>query len=418
MRDVDRPSIYTIGSALKPPMKMRSQVYRRVWVGVFCLSASMVLAQSPQVQEAFERGALAMRNGRSADAEKAFREAVKLAPNLADAHLDLGLVLGREGKQEDAIASLRRSIELDPRLASAHMFLGVFLYQANRQEEAIEALNQDLVLDPKNGETLTWLGIVELAAGHPERAVGPLDRAAEITPNDLNLLEYRGKAHNLVARDSYAKMAQISPNSWQVHKVRAELYAEEEKHGDAIKEYEAAIQQEQRNPDLYEGLGDQYRQINELDAAQKAYARELDLSPQNPIAMYNLGSIDIDKGDHAAGVPLLEAMLERYRGAPVAEFYLGRGLAEAGKEAEAATRLEQSARADPESEVAKRSYYELARLYRKMQRPVDAERALREYNRLREAQDKKNAEKVQDWRKLNAPASGETRPATPATPIS
>ncbi len=400
------------GSWRRGAMRMKGYVRRWLVAVVCCISGSMVMAQTGAVQGAFQRGAAAMREGRSADAEKAFRDAVKLAPDLADAHLDLGLVLGREGKQEEAVAALRRAIELDPKLPSAHMFLGVFLYQANRRDEAIAALNQELQIDPKNGEALTWMGIVELAAGHPERATGAFDRAAEITPNDLNLLEYRGKAHSQVARDSYARMAQINPNSWQVHKVQAELYADEERHADAIKEYQAAIAQEQRNPDLYEGLGDEYRKLNQLEQAKQAYAKELDLSPQNPIAMYNLGSTDVDLGDHAAGVPLLHAMLERYRGAPVAEYYLGRGLAAEGREAEAAESLERSVKNDPESEIAKRSYYELARLYRKMQRPAEAERALHEYNRLREAQDKRNAEKVQDWRKLGAATAGEGKPSS------
>ncbi len=374
--------------------------------GLCCAVVAAMQAQSPQVQEAFQRGAVAMHNGRAADAEQAFREAVKLAPSLPEAHLDLGLALEREGKGEEAIASLKKALELDPKLPSAHMFLGVFLYQANRRDEAVEALHQELALDPKNAEALTWLGIVELAGGHPELAVEPLDRAAEISPNDLNLLEYRGKAHSQVARDSYAKMAQIDPNSWQVHKVKAELFAEDDKHADAVKEYELAIRQQERNADLYEGIGDEYRAMNDLDRAQKAYAKELELSPQNPIAMYNLGSTDVDRGDYAAGVPLLEAMLERYRGVPVAEYYLGRGLAGGGKDAEAAERLEHSAQASPESEIAKRSYYELARLYRKLQRPADADKALQEYNRLREAQDKKNAQQVQDWRKLSANGAG------------
>ena len=388
---------------------MRRSGYGYRWAAAGLLwvaGVGFAWGQSAEVQAAFQRGAAAMRAGRSADAESAFREAVRLAPGLPDAHLDLGLVLGREGKQDEAVASLKKAIELDPKLPSAHMFLGIFLYQANRQEEAIAALERELERDPKSGEALMWMGIAELSAGHPERAVGPFDRAAEISPNDLTLLEYRGKAHSLVAQASYAKMAQINPNAWQVHKVQAELYASEDKYAESIKEYEAAIGQEQRNPDLYEGLGDQYRQMNELEPAQKAYAKELELSPENPIAMYNLGSTDIDLGEHAAGVPLLEAMLERYRGAPVAEYYLGRGLAAEGKEPEAAVRLERSAKAAGAGEISKRSYYELARLYRKMQRPGDADAAMREYNRLREAEEKSNAQKVQDWRKLagQAPA--------------
>lgn len=383
-------------------MKKTSKARRLLAAGLLCCAATGSQGQSSQVQEAFQRGALAMHNGRVADAERAFRDAVKLAPSMPDAHLDLGLALGREGKSTEAIASLERAVALDPKMPSAHMFLGIFLYQANRRDEAVKALQEEITLDPKNAEAMTWLGIVELAAGRPERAVVPFDRAAEISPNDLNLLEYRGKAHSQVARDSYAKMAQIDPNSWQVHKVRAELLAEDDKHTDAVKEYEAAIRGEARNADLYEGLGDEYRQMNDLEQARRVYAKELELNPLNPIAMYNLGSTDIDLGDHAAGVPLLEAMLERYHGAPVAEYYLGRGLAGEGKDADAAARLERSAQADPESEIAKRSYYELARLYRKMQRPADAEKALREYNRLRESQEKASAAKVQDWRKLSA----------------
>ena len=374
------------------------------WIAALGLSFAMggvLYGQGPAVKEAFQRGALAMHNGRIADAEQSFREAVKLAPKLPEAHLDLALALEREGKSDEAIGSLGKAIELDPKLPSAHMFLGIFLYQANRRDEAIAALGKELALDPKNGEAMMWMGIVQLAAGRPELAVGPLDRAAELSPNDLNLLEYRGKAHSLVAQNSYAKMAQIAPDSWQVHKVQAELYADEERHADAVKEYEVAIRQQARNADLYEGLGDQYRQLNQLDQARKAYERELELNPQNPIAMYNLGSTDVELGDHAAGVPLLQAMGERYRGAPVADYYLGRGLAGEGKDADAAAHLERSAEAAPDSEIAKRSFYELARVYRKMQRTADAEKALAQYNRLRETQDKKNAQKVQDWRKLS-----------------
>ena len=357
-----------------------------------------------------------MHNGRLPEAELSFRNATALAPKMADAHLDLGLVLGREGKSSDAIAELKTAVELDPKIASGHMFLGIFLYQAGNAPEAIANLEQELATTPDNPEALTWLGIAELAAGHPEKAVGPLDRAAELDPDNLDLLEYRGRAHSQVAEASYARMAKLQPDSWHVHRVRAELLASEGKHADAIAEFEAAVKGAPRNPDLWEGLGDQYRAASELEKAQAAYRKELDLSPGNPIALYDLGSTDVERGDALAGVPLLEQMLRMYRGAPVAGYYLGRGLADQGKNTEAAQWLEKSAAADGGGEVAKRSYYELARLYRRMQQPKQAETALAAYNRLREAGDKQSAQQVQDWRKLSAgPASGsgEGAPATP-----
>ncbi len=356
---------------------------------------------SSPVEEAFQRGALAMHNGRSADAETAFRQAVKLAPQMAEAHLDLGLVLGQEGKLPEATASIQRALELDPKLSSAHMFLGIFLSQQNRPQEAIAALKQELTLQPKNVEALTWLGTVEMGAGDTVGAAAAFDRAVELAPNDLDILEYRGRAHSLVSRDSYAKMAQIDPNSWHVHRVRGELFAEEDRHPEAIAEFQAAIKLQDRNPDLYEALGDECRKANRLAEARDAYARELDLTPQNLIAMYNLGSTDVELGDGAAGVPLLQKMAGSYQHSAVAEYYTGRGLAAEGKDAEASAWLEKSAAEDPTGEVGKRSFYELARVYRKLQRSAEAQKALAEYNRLRETQERQNAAKIEDWRKFS-----------------
>lgn len=359
-------------------------------------------SQTGSVEELFRQGAAAMHNGRTAEAERSFREAVRLAPAMADAHLDLGLVLGREGKAQEAIGELRRALELNPKIGSGHMFLGIFLYQAGHAEEAIRELEQEIALNSSNAEALTWLGIAELSSGRPEKATGPFDRAAELDPNNLDLLEYRARAHSQVAEASYARMAKLEPDSWHVHRVRGQLLSGEGKHGEAIAEFDAAVKQAPTNPDLWEELGDEYRKSSQLDKAQTAYAKELELTPRNPIAMYDLGSTDVERGEAVAGVPLLEAMMQTYSGSPVAEYYLGRGLAETGKTDAAAGWLEKSAAADGSGEVAKRSYYELARLYRKMQRQEDAAKSLAAYNRLREAGEKQSAAEVQDWRKLNA----------------
>ena len=368
-------------------------------------------APDPSVQQAIQRGAAAMRAGNASEAETAFRHAIELSPNLPETHLDLALVLAREGRLQDAIDELHRALAINPNLPSAHMFAGIFLSQTNRPDQGASELRLELASDPNNVEALTWLGMIELAQSHPERAVPPLDHAAELAPNDLNILEYRGRAHREVARDSYSRMARIDPSSWHVHRVQGELYAEEGKHAEAVSEFEAAVAQMPSNPDLFEELGDEYRKLNQLDPARKAFEKELKLSPTNPIAQYELGSAEVELGDSAAGVPLLKSMLGTFPGAPVAEYYLGRGLAAEGKNEEAASWLEKSARSDGgQGEVAKRSFYELGRLYRKMQRPADADHAAAEYNRIRLAEEKGRGQGSGDWRKLPPPAGSPTPP--------
>ena len=75
---------------------------------------------------------------------------------------------------------------------------------------------------------------------------------------------------------------------------RARIYSQQSQHKEAIAEFLEAIKQVPNNSDLYEELGSEYRKSSELDLAQQAYSKELALSPNNPVAMYNLAKIDIE----------------------------------------------------------------------------------------------------------------------------
>ena len=372
--------------------------------------STAVAARQTSVEQHFRLGAQAMHNGHYDEAERQFRLASQAAPELAEAHLDLGLALLREGRSEDAAHELDTATRLDPQAEGAHMFLGISYYQMHRLDEARAALQQEIGIDGSNAQALMWLGVVELAAGHPEKAVTPLDRAAELSPKDLTLLDYRGQAHSQVARDSYAQIYKLDPHSWHVHRLQAELYAEQDRHRDAITEYLAAIQSAPRDADLYETLGEEYRKTSQLDLAQDAYKKELQLSPRNGVAMYNLGSIDIERDNARDGVPLLEEVVKFYANAPVAKYYLGRGLAALNRNDEAVRYLQEAVQGEPSGEIAKRSYYELAHIYRKMQRSTDAQLALSNYLKLKEQMDKQNTKQVEDWEKLNATSTAAPSP--------
>lgn len=341
-----------------------------------------------------------MRTGQVQAAEDAFRKATQIAPNFAPAYLDMGLAQLKLGKLPEATASIRKALAIDPKTVGAHMFLGIAEYQSNHIHRAIEDLQKEIAEAPNNTQALLWLGIVELESGHPEQATGPLDRAAELNPKDLNILDYRGQAHMAVAKLSYAQMYHLDPGSWRVHRLNAQIDAEAEQHKQAIDEYQAAIRIGPKEADLYEGLGEEYRQVGQLDLAQKAFSQQLQLTPGNPIAMYNLGSVDVDRSEEKAGVPLLEKVVKIYGKPTVADYYLGRGLAAEGKFDQAAAEL-QRATSIP-GEVQQRAWYELGQVYRKMDRPTDARAALLKFQQLRQSADKQKAQEIEDWRKLNA----------------
>jgi tetratricopeptide (TPR) repeat protein len=344
-----------------------------------------------------------MKAGHADEAEKLFQQTVTIDPGFAPGYLDMGLAQIRQGKLPEAAASLEKALELDPNAPGANMFLGIVDHQMNRSTESIEHLQKEVAAHPDSPEAQMWLGIVELSSGHPDQATGPLDRAAELSPKDENILDYRGRAHMQVAKQSYAQMYHLDPGSWRVHRLNAQIAAEADQREHAIQEYLAAIKIAPKQADLYEELGEEYRKTGALDLAEKAYAEQLALTPGNPVAMYNLGSVRVDRAQEQTGVPLLEQVVKIYDAPTVADYYLGRGLAAEGKNDQAVASLQRATQVT--GEVQRQAWYELGQLYRKMGKSADARSALEKYQQLRQTADRENAKQVEDWRQLNVSTS-------------
>jgi tetratricopeptide (TPR) repeat protein len=358
------------------------------------------------VERAMRAGAEAMHDNKPVEAEASFHEATRLAPQFPSAFLDLGLAQLREGKLDAAEGSIRTACQLNPKLPGAHMFLGVVDYQMHRLDKALAALEDELALNQDNVEAEVWLGVVELADGHPERAVPPLDRAAEVAPNDLNVLDYRARAHTLVARDTYATMYRLAPDSWQVHRALGESYTEAGKTAEAIAEYQTALKMQPQNSDLYEALGNAYQKVSKFGEAKHAYEQELQLSPHNMVALYNLGKIAIENQENPkAGVPLLEEVVKADRHSAPADFYLGLGLAKLGRDQDAIPYLEkvghdENIHGESTGEMAKRAAYELARAYRRVGRADDSRRALAQFQRLKTADEQQETQQNEIRKRL------------------
>ena len=382
---------------------MRLASHRVCWL----FASTLILAgtspcqqASDQLQSLFREGAEQMHAGNAAAAEAAFRKATELDPSFAPAHLDLGLAELKQGKLPDASASIRKSLQLDPSLPGAHLFLGIAEYQSNDTDNALVDLRQELKQDPKNVQALTWLGIVELNAGHPELASEPLDRAAELSPKDENVLDYQVQAHMAEAKQSYTALYKLNPASWRLHRLNAAIDAQAQDHKGAIEEYQLAIKLAPREPELYEGMGWEYRKLGQADQAAKSFAEQLRLTPGNPIAMYNLGSAQVDNGQEQAALPLLQQVVKIYNHPTGADYYLGRALVAAGKNDEAVLAFQRATTLN--GEMQRRAWYQLSQIYRHMGKTADARAAAVKYEQLKQAADQASAKEVEDWRKMNA----------------
>ena len=78
----------------------------------------------------------------------ALREAIRLKPDYAPAHLSLGVALATKGRLDEAIAAYREAIRLRPNDAESHFRLGQALFEVGFLDDAVAAYREATRLDP------------------------------------------------------------------------------------------------------------------------------------------------------------------------------------------------------------------------------------------------------------------------------
>jgi len=129
------------------------------WLGLIILSACLALGGglpalaadvSQKVREANERaardylkeGLLEAGEGRDTRAAAAFRRAIGIRPDWAEAHSLLGSALARSGNLREAEEELRKAVTLKPDYAEGWYYLGQFLQDRGKDKEAQEAFGK------------------------------------------------------------------------------------------------------------------------------------------------------------------------------------------------------------------------------------------------------------------------------------
>ncbi|MGP7969944.1 MAG: tetratricopeptide repeat protein [Desulfobaccales bacterium] len=86
-----------------------------------------------------QEGLLDAGEGHDAEAAVAFRKAIAIRPDWAEAHSLLGSSLSRAGDLREAEAELRKAVQLKPDYAEGWNYLGEFLQARGKDQEAQDA---------------------------------------------------------------------------------------------------------------------------------------------------------------------------------------------------------------------------------------------------------------------------------------
>ncbi len=129
-------------------------------------------------------GVLAFQTGRPTLAVELLRRAAELAPDSAECHGNLGLVLAAAGHAVEAMAAYRRAVSIKPDFAEAHVNLGNGLRQAGDAAAAIEAYRRATAACPDLAAAHHNLGLLLAETGDAVAAVASLRRACALAPDD------------------------------------------------------------------------------------------------------------------------------------------------------------------------------------------------------------------------------------------
>ncbi len=168
--------------------------YALAWTGLSRIHQLQAGFGFAPIDEGFER------------AREAAQQALRLAPDLAEAHLELGLVQQNHdwnwtaadasfrralelapgdahvldgaaslarilGQHEKALALIRKALALDPLSAAIHREAAMVYFMSNRLEDAATSLQMALDLNPKGGLTHAFLAMTRLLQGRSDEAL-------------------------------------------------------------------------------------------------------------------------------------------------------------------------------------------------------------------------------------------------------
>ena len=139
-----------------------------------------LLQVTPELRQHVDAGLKAKSAGDLDGAAREFRRVVELAPQMAAAHVNLGMVYFEKKDYGNAIPVLRKALELNRDLPGARGMLGAALLAQGYAEEAIPFLEA--------AQSFDLLGVALLEAGRArDAAADRLEAALQKRPDDPDL---------------------------------------------------------------------------------------------------------------------------------------------------------------------------------------------------------------------------------------
>ena len=144
-----------------------------------------------QVQRIKELFNLAVKNHTSnniEEAQKLYKEVLKINPNHSNALNNLGIISYNLGDNRKAVNYYEKAITSDQNNSNAYNNLGVVFKILGEEHKAKDCYERAIKINPNYADAYNNLGIIFYSSGNNQKAKDCYEKAIEIDPNNLNFL--------------------------------------------------------------------------------------------------------------------------------------------------------------------------------------------------------------------------------------
>jgi tetratricopeptide (TPR) repeat protein len=335
---------------------------------------------TPEVQDLYAQAKAARQRGDSATAIEKYKAIVKLAPHLAAAYNNLGMLYFDGHDYGSAAKILQRGLELSPNMPTTEAMLGMSYFQLGKNDKAEPLLESALRANPKDDQVAMVLVHILINARKLPEATAKLNDFLARNPKSQEAWYLLGKTYLQMSEDALKKINEIDPDSVVAHEIAGEIDQSMHNYDLALVEFKKAIDKAPKTPGTHMHMGDAFWNMGKWESAQEEFRAELGIDPNNCMARWKLANAMLEANDSAdQAFSDLNTVIDRCPTLMQARVDRARALVRLGKHSEA---LPDLLMAEQESPREPTIHFLLAAVYRAQGKSADAQTEMQTYGKL------------------------------------
>ena len=211
----------------------------------------------------------------------AYKNAIALKPDGAEAYYNLANTFKAQRLFDEAIFCYERVVSINPMFAEAYYNMAKSMQEQCRNDEAIECLRQYLRINPQGAEAYNNLG---------------------------NLFNNKGLHDE--ALSYYQKAIQLKPELYEAHNNLGNALKDQGHFAEAIACYEMALQRHSGNAEVYLNLGVTLAETDQLTEALECFQKATRINPEFADAYNFMGVTLAEIGKRTAAIDSFQNAIE------------------------------------------------------------------------------------------------------------